>query len=72
MLKIEELIKENYYDPWENTLKNEISIDLLNIFEKYKGGSSVKFEFIHDKIQGIIDSKFKNIQNNVLEYKTFC
>ena len=35
LLKIEELIKENYLDIWENTLKNEISTDLKNIFKKY-------------------------------------
>jgi hypothetical protein len=35
LLKIEELIKENYSDFWEYTLKNEISTDLKNLFEKY-------------------------------------
>jgi hypothetical protein len=32
LFKIEELIKENYFDIWENTLKNEISTDLKNLF----------------------------------------
>ena len=56
MLKIEDLIKLNYGEEvWENKQKIQIDKELDEIFNKFKGGCSVKFAKLNKGIQEKID-----------------